>query len=552
MAVDAELAAIIGGSVAGAIILIAIITLIVCLCCGKRRQKKDREQKKFQQLTPHTSPSHSQPSSLGHGNPPPPTPASRKLAATACGWVPRPAVLQRAISETRLPQRQVSGGPVIYATGGSQQRIYHSQQMASLTPLYEVVDPRNGSVYDVYQIGGGSKTKLLQDGGGGSRQQADRDLHSHSGKSSKKVQRSQSDTARDSANAKRPHRGQKPSGHEGHQRSSKTGSFTNETAQVHEPKDQRKEAGRENAAFVGSMEKKGDVKAAASAATDSMKLLAKNKTDDQKKVVSEGSDTEGKEPSTAPAPDPSLHYTYGGDIYAVPDKEDSKRRSRSENPILARMQDMILESVEGLEPGGQVTQDHVMDTAEPSIISPVYSSPDHGASLIQNPLYQETEEEAGVVAAERETVRSTGPAHSESDGADITREILATVQLAADELDSGARNLRDIDVVVDDDVVATSAVTTLRDAGASVGGGGGGVVQQGEEGERPVVKEALDTRWSMDTDAATDEISRAGKHISVTAEAFGFLDTYLSDEDGGDIHSPPKSPMLSGGDELMY
>ena len=54
-----------------------------------------------------------------------------------------------------VPSVAVPAGPAVYTTGGSQQRIYHSQQLAGLTPVYEVMDPRNGSIYDVYQIGGG-------------------------------------------------------------------------------------------------------------------------------------------------------------------------------------------------------------------------------------------------------------------------------------------------------------------------------------------------------------------------------------------------------------
>jgi hypothetical protein len=41
-------------------------------------------------------------------------------------------------------------------------------------------------------------------------------------------------------------------------------------------------------------------------------------------------------------------------------------------------------------------------------------------------------------------------------------------------------------------------------------------------------------------------IPSAGKHISETVQAFDFLDNYLSDDDGVDTHSPPKSPVLSG------
>ena len=77
-----------------------------------------------------------------------------------------------------------------------------------------------------------------------------------------------------------------------------------------------------------------------SSATDSMKLLAKNKTDDQKTSRGGGTGTqetgEGKE-------DPPKHYVYNEDIYAVSTKTKAATQEQDENPIITRMKEMVLE-----------------------------------------------------------------------------------------------------------------------------------------------------------------------------------------------------------------
>ncbi|XP_070188137.1 uncharacterized protein [Littorina saxatilis] len=598
MAVDPEVAAIIGGCVAGAVIFIAIVAVVIYLLCGKRRRKKERDQKKFHQLSPHTSPTHSQPSTLGHGPPGGTDPRLPKVSSNGL-WVGapgiyastpspayyygrpggpgkphhlmQPAVMQRASSETRIPTshhrgqgyrnyhvparrsaslQRVPSGPAVYATGGSQQRIYHSQQL--LTPVYEVMDPSNGSIYDVYQIGGGggSKTKLLQEGGKGS-DRHHHHHHQHQKGGGKKLERSQSDVIADPV--RRSHR-PKPSSAQDQYRQKqpaapKNGSVTKERAQVHEARP-KSSGGMENPAFMGEkiIAEEGKVQVAVVAsATDSMKLLAKNKTDDQKYTVVSSSGSSTPQPSKtkrSPSPEPSsdksssLHYSYGGDIYAVPEKDDAMKRSRADNPILARMQDMVIERANGVPPAQVIDPvTDIAETAEPLLITPREGDIMMGPSLIQNPIYQDVEEvrresEAVVV------VRTSGEYNA--------RELSAA---ATDERNDGAKRVvsdaaeDSSDVIVVDDVAAASAFTHLKEAGAS--GDSGDSYHHHNHEEETAMKPKLESRWSTDTDGAS------GKHISVTAKAFEFLDTYLSDEDGGDLHSPPQSPVLSERD-MMY
>lgn len=377
----------------------------------------------------------------------------------------------------------------------------------------------------------GSRTKLLQEGGKSG------DRHSKSGK---RLERSQSDVAADPGRRPHPHRN-KPS-HDGGQRGSKAGSVTKERAQVHEAKDRsassgEPRAGVENPAFSESAEKilkeEGKVAVAVVAsATDSMKLLAKNKTDDQKTVVhSSGpssptqASTAEKKPSPAPTPAPkpssSLHYNYEGDVYAVPHKDEARRRSKSDNPILARMQDMIIERSEGM--ATVLVADPVTDiaeTAEPLLITPREGGPSGGASLIQNPIYQEVEE----VPRESEGVKSS-EAVTRTGAADSVRELAAAARSAADELDGGANGVSDAaddsrDLVASG-IAASSALTSLRDAGASGNSG---------DDQEATVKETLATRWSTDTEGATDEQSRAGKNGLFRSVVFVFISTKEVDE----------------------
>ncbi|KAK7498333.1 hypothetical protein BaRGS_00010593 [Batillaria attramentaria] len=511
---------------------------------GKKRRKHQRESKKFQQLSPHTSPTHSQPSTLGHGpgDPRLPKVSSNGLwvgtpsiyAATPSpayyygrpppkghGHPVQPAVMQRATSETRLPQ-QVPG-PAIYATG-SNQRIYHSQQ---LTPVYEVMDPRSGSIYD-----------------------SDRDMAGEQ--------------------AKRPHRNSKQMANG--QRPGKAGSVTSETVQIHET-GRKTKTGYENKAFhdSGTTEKIEEVEKVVSA-TDSMKILAKNKTDDQKTVVHAtsssstvtSSDTKpapptptssASVPATANFRDPALvplHYIHdGGDIYAVPLKEEDKRRTQADNPILARMQDMVIERSEEnttvIRTVDPVTD--ISETAEPLLIAPVEGSPGRGSSVIQNPIYQEVEEvqlrdpRSDLVISANIRARNSASASAAQSTGEVTLTTAAestSVAASAAEPAVSASGPEVVPAESASEPVVSAAVSSQGLAGTSASVD---TVDHGDGMHEHSPKEVLTAQWSTDTEGATDDLSRAEKHI--TATAFEFLDTYLSDEDGADIHSPPKSPVLS-------
>ena len=282
-----------------------------------------------------------------------------------------------------------------------------------------------------------------------------------------------------------------------------------------------------NAAFTGSTDKitEGNEKDKAvpvASATDSMKLMAKNKTDDQKTSVSSDTDTKQLNSSSSPTPsperppepDPSLHYTYGGDIYAVPNKEDALRRSRSENPILARMQDMVLEHSESRDDGYRVDPvTNITDTAEPVMLlsGSGEEGPLRGSSLIQNPIFQED-----GISLESENVDRVGGVRTDlrNDVSGVEEATRSAVDVL-DGADGAHGRVSDLaqsapltDPAVVNHLAAEVALASVRDADS----GGGGVGDVGDQREDVLFKGSLETRWSVDTDGATDEMARAGNN----------------------------------------
>lgn len=558
-------------------------------CLQLRRRRKERHQEKLSQHYAQNSPTHSQPSSFGPagsrvGVPVHPhqdldprlpkvgssglwmgtpsmyvsTPSQAYGRPTSLMYyanqyphqLMQPPIMQRASSETGLPQRsnQVPMGP--YVAGGSHQRIYHSQQLAGLVPVYEVVDPRNGSISDVYHTGGGTRTKLLDNGassGKGSHHDHNHHHHNHhhhhtrhSSKNNKKVERSQSDVH--SHHGSRHHKANERPVSE--TRPSKTDILkAGKSGEV-----KAHGGGQENGAFSQSTEKLTEVDkvhAVVTSATDSMKLLAKNKTDDQKTTVGTDLDLPAdldnkasdvykpviatasvhnhqlatnparkKTPPPVPEKLSSLHYTHAGDIYAIPEKEHARRRG-SDNPILARMQDMLLEREEGTERVVDPVTD-ITETAEPLLVMPVGQPP------IRNPLYQE-EEDGGEEGGDESSRTKHIDGGAFRSVADAAKSAAVSPETGRDTSD-GASALGD--------AAAASAVTSLKEAGAS-----------GDDDRSS--GNWMEPRLSIDTDAAT------GKHISETTRAFDFLDSYLSDDDATDIQSPPKSPVMSERGGLM-
>lgn len=561
--VEAAVGAIIGGSIAGGAVLLAILIFVIYLLCGKRRRRHQRENKKFQQLSPHTSPAHSQPSTLGHGGPGDPrlpkvssnglwvgTPSIYAATPSPAYYIGRPlpkhghpvqpVVMQRPISETRIPH-QVPGP--LYATG-SNQRIYHSQQ---LTPVYEVMDPRTGNIYDVYEVNGGagSKTRLIHDGKGPN-DRRDKSHHNHHGHyahhdpSNKRLERSQSDRAVAGEPARRPHHNSKQ-GANG-KRSSNATSIASETVLVHESskKPSQHKSAYENHAF--STDKMQEVEKVTSS-TDSMKILAKNKTDDQKTVV-HATSSSSSVPATANFRDGKLipvHYMHeGGDIYAVPHKNEDMRRSSADNPILARMQDMVIERTEEMHVARNVDPfTDITETAEPLIITPSGGSShsSRGTSIIQNPIYQEVEEvqlrdpSSDVVMSAHIRARNTAAA--------------SAAQSTGDYAPASGESYFSANGPV---VKAAASASEASSSGANVVASTSAGVDSVDHGDgMDYSKEMLGGRWSTDTDGTADDLSNTGKHI--TTAAFEFLDKYLSDEEGGDMHSQPQSPVLSDQDD---
>ncbi|KAL8559126.1 hypothetical protein ACOMHN_046174 [Nucella lapillus] len=617
MAVDTEVGALIGGIVGGGLVLVIFVAVIIYLFCGKRRQKKEEErekQHKFHHLTPHTSPAHSQPSTLNRGpsQPPPPVPDPQRLPkvgsyglwvgapgiyantpspayAYSAGRVGgrshhlmQPAVMHRASSDTRLPLGRGSAAAV-YSTGVSQQRIYHSQGIPShLSPVYEFRDPLNGSVYDVYQIDGGSTTSLL------------RDNSNKQGKGAKRLQRSQSDVV----TVEPPRRGYrtKPTSAElraSRASSNRTSPASTDTEIPHSPKTSHP-GDVDKPVLIESVKKiveEGKVAVVASA-TDSMKLLAKNKTDDQKTVdhssASESgalSDPESRplsgnvSPVSSPTPaSSSLHYSYQGDIYAVPDKEAIRGRPQS---VRSEEDEARFSEIIAADPVADITeraQSLLVEDNTPDVVpAPVVQK-----GTVQNPIYQEVGdlhdyeepslthssvyEEVGVLnlgqseeEEEENKIVAGASVAGDSGSSSSSREVHVTsvhtggssgvhpqeVSTGQPREASGSR----------EEVAAASAAasvdSTVGEVGASghtegqqPGAGGGGGVER-RRGK-------LQEQWSYESEGTSDnEASRAGKHISVTAEAFQFLDTYLSDEDGTDVQSPPLSPVSTGRRELL-
>ncbi|XP_046359419.2 uncharacterized protein LOC124137241 isoform X1 [Haliotis rufescens] len=351
---DATLGYIIGGSVGGGILIISVIACIICCTCGSKRKKK-RHEKKFHHLTPDSG-HQSQHSTLSHIDP-------RGLPKVGNGlWVEAPAVyqaapnqgmyygrpnpkyrvepgVQRSASELRL-QGHPPPGHAVYQ---GNVRIYHSQQ---LTPVYEVVDTsRAPGVISIYEYNDltHSRSRLIN-----------RDSAERHHRDSKKVNRSHSDLSgrpRDKRDNSKRHSGHShqstsdKSRSDQHSRPSSAGHV-----KVSQQKSQSLDSLRAGAYDNPAFENKAPVRVPPSAVsqpptTDSMKLQDKkgkgtrplyNKTDDEK-----------QKPKPVETEVITNHYTHEGSVYAVPNKLGIHRDEAYENPIVARMEEMIIEKTEG-------------------------------------------------------------------------------------------------------------------------------------------------------------------------------------------------------------
>lgn len=202
-------------------------------------------------------------------------------------------------------------------------------------------------------------------------------------KTSRKVNRSASEVT---------HKAQRPSRRDVDSekgRRSKKPSVTMETAKVHQIK--QDEPGHLNRAFVNdtqlgeNLEENKIASMVGTSATDSMKLLANNKTDDQKTMVQAPILSPGQMSEVSPIS--QQHCVNEDDISAKP-LNVSIRRSESENPILARMQDMVIDKSEDtiIDP---VTV--IVEATEPLLITSHFNA-NHSPFVVHNPIFQDGEE----------------------------------------------------------------------------------------------------------------------------------------------------------------
>ncbi|PVD38718.1 hypothetical protein C0Q70_01338 [Pomacea canaliculata] len=126
--------------------------------------------------------------------------------------------------------------------------------------------------------------------------------------------------------------------------------------------------------------------AAVTSATDSMKLLVKNKTDDQKQVVYALTPSFAQEPVVK-----ADRFVHVDDVYSLPHKTDGQLETRArqslDNPVLACMQAMGLDRTESeASPFGH-TNGPMLRHEDLACTVPV----------IHNPLYEEADDVAASV-----------------------------------------------------------------------------------------------------------------------------------------------------------
>ncbi|KAJ8318115.1 hypothetical protein KUTeg_003206 [Tegillarca granosa] len=158
-----ELIAIVGGSLAGLVVILIILSVIIYCTCGRKRDS-DKDIRRFHQLTPNTDSSLSKHSTLSNAMDPrlDPRLAPRLPKVGSSGlWLGTPSLyaseqsqgyymdkprgaINRSASETRA-------GPPGHAVYQGNLRIYHSsQQMPTLYEPFQGHLPRSASYMELY------------------------------------------------------------------------------------------------------------------------------------------------------------------------------------------------------------------------------------------------------------------------------------------------------------------------------------------------------------------------------------------------------------------
>ncbi|XP_005096114.2 uncharacterized protein LOC101863806 [Aplysia californica] len=629
-----------------------------CICV-KKKHKRRRDPKKQRPISPHVSPAHSQPSTLGHVS----DPRLPKVNSTGL-WIGAPSLyaagpspayyygrpqgshkhrpdvpihIPRAVSEQRIPQARhpyVSARPVygshnnVYFTSVSQppripmsvqrvpvhgaQRIYHSQQLA---PVFEVPATTNMEIYDVYQFAGGSRSKLLETKHTPYYHNSEFTTHRRPERSKSDAQESRSRRPEVRKDSSRKYRSPSNDSRQNQMRSSsrensirssvmgeqrvtrtvdsperprlvttvseqdmpsvhvnrafspdtgeivrgsstRTRSSTNATdrsvtASVSSGKTSQAPLANGSPGMVSatvisgnnSSRSGGSDRGLSTSATDSMKLLAKNKTDDQKTsvpgMVSVRVEKNGPVPATSSTQenknaDPS-HYINKEDVYSIPHKAKVLAEDEEDdNPIITRMKEMVIEKSRSSsnpssprdvpptmsnqiatlnsshEKEGHVIQEitTVTKVTRSEVIESVVSDDKNSSSVNNKPPNSGTNVFDGFVLPELDELEKKS---SNEDG--IPRRVSV-------KEDKPLTNTESLSVNVSRDEVKDKSPSP----------------------DVSRVKEPLSPRLSSDGEGTHEDLSKAGKRIAESA--FNFLDKYLSDDDGTESHidSPPMSP----------
>ncbi|GFO02383.1 hypothetical protein PoB_002888800 [Plakobranchus ocellatus] len=295
-------------------------------------------------------------------------------------------------------------------------------------------------------------------------------------------------------------------------------------------------------------------------ATDSMKLLAKNKTDDQKTspvasiMVEKNEDDLGK-------PLNYTRYDYGGDIYTAPNKVIISQTDEDDydNPIVNRMKEMVREKSRSnpTSPRAEV----VNTTTSSSYGNGIYEEITTITKVTRSEVIEsvepgnDTSSKGGGEVSESGGVKGSAGGQNNVDlldglvlpdilGGDKDKKSQPLAPPSPGLSKSPSKAKLPPDVLP---ATTTPSTLTVEAAAASeVSETAAGTSNNGEPGvsspTSPVARRPKEPLSPRPSDNAED-INKAGKRI--TASAFEFLEQYLSDDEGTEashVDSPPLSP----------
>ncbi|XP_041362723.1 uncharacterized protein LOC121378559 [Gigantopelta aegis] len=525
MAVNTELAAIIGGCVAGGVLLLSIIACIIYISCGSKRKKRNREKKTFHHSVSDSGGRQSHHSTLSQIDPRSlPKVSSNGLWVDAPGvYTPAPASgyyygrpgqgyraeqhgMQRAISERGIP---VLPGHPVYQNNV---RIYHSQQLA---PVYEVIPSGSSGFMNVYEYGelNHSRSRLLE-----------RDSAERHRRDEKKVKRSQSDVGR---GVDKHHRSKHlgPDRHADRQPDRHADKHSDRHADKHSDRHADKHSDRHSSRHSDkyasqeqlqkhrvsqqkskSLERPSDVAARPKIHT--------NESSSSKTAAAYDNPAFSRS-STTEKVDPVLSQT------TVPVKHEKVLSSAITLESQVATDSMKLQEKKEQRPVINKTDDekYVVDDSGVKVQHYVYKgsiyavpgklAEDEADGYEENPIVKRMEEMILEKTGEKD-VRSAEPIAKDISSSQVK-------SLPVDPLYSEAAE------IVRESISLTASASRNADTGETVG--------------------EADKNKEYQSQESHDDLGLKGKNI--TAEAFQFLDHYLSDDET--VESPPISPTPETG-----